>query len=293
MNLEASNGKFQETFEDCMKYSDDSILWLRRCLKNLKNNSSGKIKKKISAKVLVQVCGDPTITETTIYNFTDERQALPENAHKAIVRYLWDNKMATDLYEKEGTVDGPAALFHALSNFLDVSDQSLLNLSKEIPGNYIVWRPSIHIPSQFIKGFLKIDPVDSHRSVRITETHIYKGGDGTTAIREVFEGFIIKKSRHYIMIARQQGGHTGPPRFTIIYNTVSHNNGVNEKQIYIMEGMVTGCYGANSLYCAPVYIERTAFIEKDLYEQLNITSDIPESVRSKLQFQMKDGAIRF
>lgn len=286
------DNSFQETFEGTMAYSDESISWLRQRIKELQNHSSTKIKQKVFAKTLVKVCGD-RITEDTIYNFTGGRQALPEDAHRILVQYLWDSKLATDLSEREEAAQGPATLFHALSNFLDVSDQSLLNLSKEIPGNYTVWRPSIHIPGQFIKGLLKIDPVDLHRSIKTTETHLYKGGDDTTAIQEIFEGFIIKKSRHYVMLARQQGGHTGPPRFTIIHNTVSHNDGCNEKQIYIMEGMVTGCYGANSLYCAPIYIERANCSEEKLYEQLNISSSIPESIKSKLKFQLRDGVIRF
>ncbi|WP_244832477.1 hypothetical protein [Caballeronia sp. TF1N1] len=288
MNEIEGNGSGEEwSFETSLIVSDASREWLRLRIKQLRQFP--EIKKELTSEKLSEQCKDPAVTAQTIHGFIrEDSQALNDRSHQDLVRYIWNNHWGTDQWQKEGAAREPAALFHALTHFLGTHQQSLSELSREAPGLYTVWAPSLHLPGKYTKGMLSIRHDEDTGAVEVTETHVFTGWDNTASLKEEFCGFLIKKSRHYVMFTRRRGGQSGPPRLTIIDNTLS-----DQAQIVVMQGMVTGCYGANVLFSSPIYIERTQVSTDELTKTLDITDDIPESVKMKLKISFSDNVIRF
>lgn len=147
----------------------------------------------------------------------------------------------------------------------------------------------MHFPGQYLLGKLIIENDYPTKAVRVTELHIFKGDDLASAQREVFEGFLVKKSRYFILIARQSGRHKGAPRVTMIHNAL-YDNGI----VQALQGVVTGCYGSNKMFATPVYIERVdGEAASRLEDELDVRHDIPASIKAKLQVRLEENVIRF
>lgn len=222
-------------------------------------------------------------------HFMGGNSRLGEEDYVRLVRHLWDNKWFSGLYQKQGAAKGDDAFFHALSNFLNVGAQTIQDLAREAPGIYRVWRPSMHVPGQFVRGKMTITLKAETAALHVRETHVYKGEEHAAPQTEIFEGCLVKKSGFLIVVSRQAGSHGGPPRITMLHHTVPNNEGV----LGAMQGVVTGTYGA-TLFSAPVYIERVPPAdEAGLDATLDITDKIPASVMAKLRFLSSDNVIRF
>ncbi|RFU44520.1 hypothetical protein [Paraburkholderia sp. DHOC27] len=227
------------------------------------------------------------VDEGAFNNFMQGRQRLPESAHQKLAHYLVDKKLVTAWDDGQEEARNPGALFYALAHFLDVSGQTLDNLSKEAPGLYTMWRSSTHLPGKYVKGMLRIEHDEVSKVISTREVQRYSGGDGTVAISETFEGNMIKKARHYIMFSRQTQ-RSGPPRITVLDNVLFEDG-----KIVVMQGMTAGFYGENALFCAPIYLERVTVDEDELKNGLYIDSDIPESVKLKLEVRVSHGIVWF
>lgn len=272
------------TFEEAFAYTDDNHERIRLRIKELRGYP--EIKKSLTSKKLAAVCHVKT---HIIDSFMREDSiSLGEESHHDLVRFLWDNRWGTDQWKIEGPARDPGVLFHALTHFLQIHEQSIAELAEEAGGTYVLWAPSLHIPGKFIKGKLVITADEETGAVTTLETHIYTGYDGTAPLKEEFCGFIVKKSRHYVLFTRLCNGQSGPPRMIMIDNAISL-----ESRLVVMQGMVTGCYGANTLFSAPIYIERWIGSTEDLNNQLDITDTVPEVVRSKLSFNVSHNVLRF
>lgn len=292
MDQDNSNKVETLTLNELLEYSEESLQRLRQKIKALRKDEDtpARIRNQIKTKELEAVLkGVPACRRVStskidnfIYNRTDR---LESPCYQAIVRHIWD------LGGWETRQVSESGLFHALAEFLGVQTQTLHNLATEIPGTYRVWRASMHVPGSFVKGMMRITHDKDNHTIWVVETHAFQGEGEAGGASEDFEGYIVKKSRYYVIIARQQEGHRGAPRITVIHNTLS-----NGTAITAMYGFVTGCYGSNGLFAAPIYIERVPQSEEStLKGELKIVGpdEIPASIRAKLHVRVDDGLIRF
>ncbi|SAL01243.1 hypothetical protein AWB77_06305 [Caballeronia fortuita] len=273
------------SFEEAFEFTDANHERLRLRIKDLRDYP--EIKKELTSRKLAASCHDKDVKPHTIDSFMREESiALGEQSHHDLVRYLADNHWLNDQWKREGAARDSNSLFRALTHFLQIHQQTINELADEASGTYVIWAPSLHIPGKYIRGRLEITTNDD--AVRIIETHNYSGREGTTPLKEEFCGFIIKKSRHYVLFSRLNNGHSGPPRMIIIDNAISVDS-----KLMVMQGMATGCYGANTLFSAPIYIERWIGEPDELDRTIDITDDIPDVVRNKLSFTVSNNVLRF
>lgn len=292
MDQDDANRTDALNLHELLKYSEENLQRLRQKIKSLRNdeNTHARIRNQIRTKDLEAVLKEvPTckrVPASKIDNFINNRtDRLEPPCYQAIVRHIWD------IGGWENSQANEPGLFHALAEFLGIQTQTLHNLATEIPGTYRVWRASMHVPGSFIQGMMKITHDENNQTVWVVETHAFQGEGEASGASEDFEGYIVKKSRYYVIIARQQEGHRGAPRITVIHNTLS-----NGTAITAMYGFVTGCYGSNGLFAAPIYIERVHQGEEPtLKGELKIVGpdEIPASIRAKLRVRVDDGLIRF
>jgi hypothetical protein len=272
--------------DELLKVTPSTTRWLRQRVRDLREYQ--ELRTRLTSKQLAEDLRN-AVTEANIDGFMAGRHVFSVAAHEALVRHLWLNKWCGNTWLKEGIAAHPAALFHALSAFLVVGEQSIINLRHEITGTYRLWRPSMHFPGKHVLGKMVFDNEFETGSVQAVETQIYKGDEHTAGQAEIFEGYLIKKSRYFLVIARQSEIHKGPPRTTLFHNAI-YSNGI----VRALEGVVIGCYGSNNLFAAPIYLERVD--EKDLVgldDQLDIKNEIPPLVAAKLTFNLNDNLIRF
>src|SRR5574338_429895 len=192
-----------------------------------------------------------------------------------------DNKWFSGLYRKQGAAKGDDAFFHALAKFLNMGAQTIQHLARQAPGTYRVWRPSMHVPGQYVRGKMTITLRAETAALLVREIHVYKGEEHASPQTEIFDGCLVRKSGFLIVVSRQAGSHGGsPPRVTMLHHTVPNSEGV----LGAMQGVVTGTYGA-TLFSAPIYIERVPPAEEArLDATLDITDKVPASVMAKLRF---------
>lgn len=222
-------------------------------------------------------------------HFIGGNSRLGREDYAKLVQHLWDKKWFSGLYQKECAAQGDDALFYTLSNFLNTGAQTIQKLSRQAPGTYRVWRPSMHVPGHYVRGKMTIVLKAGAAALHVRETHIYKGEEHAAPQKEVFEGYLVKKSSFLMVVARQAGTQGGPPRVTMLHHTVANSEG----KLGAMQGVVTGSYGA-TLFSAPVYIERVPTAdEAGLDATLDITDKIPSSVMAKLRFLVSDNIVRF
>lgn len=276
----------EKSFLDQMSIpTDESRDWLRKQVALLRKRLA-----KRGGRLLVRtksIAKEIGVSDDVFNNFMQCKSSLPDDAHRRLLHYLADQKLATDWGDGHDEARSPGALFHALVHFLDVSEQTLTNLSKEAPGLYTMWRSSTDLPGKFVKGMLKIEHDTVSSAIATREVQHYGGDDGTVAITEIFDGNMIKKARHYIMVSRQIH-RSGPPRITVLDNVLFEDG-----KVVVMQGMTTGFYGENALFCAPIYLERTSINEDELQNRLYINDEIPDSVKLKLEARITHGIIWF
>lgn len=292
MGHDDANDRETPTLNELLEYSEENLQRLRQKIRALRDDESTptRIRNQIRTRELEAVLKEvPTckrVSASKIDNFINARtDRLEPPCYQAIVRHIWD----LGGWEKRRASE--PGLFHALAEFLGVQTQTLHNLATEIPGMYRVWRASMHVPGSFVQGTMEITHDKDTQAIWVVETHAFQGEGEASGASEAFEGYIVKKSRYYVIIARQQEGHRGPPRVTVIHNTLS-----NGTAITAMYGFVTGCYGSNGLFAAPIYIERVPQGEEaNLNGELKIVGpdQIPASIRAKLRVRVDDGVIRF
>lgn len=284
------------SLDDLLRYTDENQSWLRERLKVLRKTGvrgADGTDDPLSVKALVfkkPNLDQHGITESTFDHFMRGNQKLGKNAYEILVRYLWENDWCTDRFMKIGFAKEPQALFHALAVFLDLDTQRITAMAQELPGRYVLWRPSMHIPGEFVRGMLDVERKEDSYALEAVETQGFKGEEeGAMAHTEVFEGFILRKSQYYVMIARQREQHAGPPRITVIHNVLTRDG-----LIQAMQGMVIGCYGTNELFAAPVFLERASGkVAEELPNTIAITAKIPRAVKPKMHMNLQDGVIRF
>lgn len=275
--------------DELIKVTPSSVRWLRQRIRDLRDYQ--ELKARLTSKQLAADLRN-AVTEANIDGFMAGKHIFSVAGHEALVRHLWLNKWGGDTWLKQGIAAHPAALFHALNTFLDVGEQSLINLRHEIAGTYRLWRASMHFPGKHVVlGKMVITNNFENGSVEAVETQVYKGDQLTAGQAEVFEGYLVKKSRYFVVIARQSEIHKGPPRITLFHNAL-YSKGI----VRALEGVVIGCYGSNNLFAAPIYLERVE--DRDLAgldDQLDVknVNDIPPLVTAKLAFNLTDSVIRF
>jgi hypothetical protein len=266
---------------------------VRAKIRQIRVNGKRSITVKVSARHLQEIIQEkhPSYKDVNIEkinNFIFHQGGMTHICYQTIVSHLWDLGAWSNNNQDEKINLRPDALFHALTDFLDIRPQTLNNLVAEIPGLYRVWRASMHVPGSYVCGMIEISHKKDTGALWAVETHVFKGENDVISAREVFEGYMIKKSRYYVIISRQTRDHSGPPRVTLIYNTLKDTS-----HITALYGMVMGCYGSNALFSAPVYMERAEKKTSELLSELEITDKIPSSVSAKLQVRVDNGIIRF
>jgi len=278
-------------WEDIKKPTQDNKRHLAQRLKYLRDTLSpnSEYRKLLETDRLIDKC-NLTSAHDKLNNYIAGRpSALPDNDYVKLAQFVWDQKMWTSLWLKEGIATQPGALWHALTMFLDIGTSTIVNLVRRAGGTYRLWRPSMHWPGRYVLGMLEVSSDNEEGTLRTVETHRFSGADGSRPASEVFEGYLHQKSRYLFMIARQTGS-VGPPRFTIVYNQVLDQKGC----ISSMQGIVIGAYGDNQRFAAPVLFERIEETPKQFSEEIDIVENVPGSVAAKLaHIRLEAGVIHF
>ncbi|MCW5626167.1 MAG: hypothetical protein KIT73_15745 [Burkholderiales bacterium] len=263
--------------------------WLRKRIKKIREID--RLRGAFATKRLVKLIADHGVetTDDRIDNFVSMRAGLAPEAYGILIRHMLREGWCSDSRLREVTESRSDALFLEIRRFLDVGFHTIDRLKTEIPGLFRVWRASMHVPGAYIRGMLEIEHRPDTDALWTVETQAFRGEEEAAPHDEIFEGYIMKKSHYYVMFSRQQQGHAGPPRVTVIHNVLRHSG-----LIQAMEGVMTGTYGANSLFSTPIYIERVLEEERAaLRDSLDIVATIPSSVRAKLRFRVENDVIRY
>lgn len=299
MKEKTTNASANLRLEDLLEDSKENFSIVSTKLMEMRHVGDPSITEAVSVRYLEKLIHEKhqsckVITTAKIDNFTYHKGKLPRLCYQAIVTHLWD--LGAWKIENKNQNGGAKleedTLFHALVNFLEIPSQTLNNLFSELHGTYHVWRASMHVPGSYVHGMMEINYQKTTGALWAVETHVFNGGNDVNSKREKFEGYLIKKSRFYVIIARERKSHSGPPRMTIIHNVLKDKETNVISELY---GFVTGCYGSNALFSAPVYMERVSNSElaTRLGDQIEVTDDIPFSIRAKLKIRVEDGIIRF
>lgn len=134
-----------------------------------------------------------------------EDKAVSKDDFTIVVYLLAFNNLLTDGRQIEKIArDYKDPLFFSLANFLKVGDITLANMTLQAPGLYTAYRPSSTFPGTFWRGFLEVR-MDEISGATITKEFYQSGGYDNRPNKEVeFDGYMIRKSRHYTIIARNE-----------------------------------------------------------------------------------------
>jgi len=143
---------------------------------------------------------------------------------------------------------GDDSLHDALLSFLSVGLHTVANLKRRAPGLYIVWRPSSSFPGMFWRGVMEVSVASKTQAIKVVEQYRYAGDEQRTPRSIQFEGYLIRKSQLYTILARNEALSNLQ---TIHLPTVTIFN----ERVTTMAGVVTDMTTAR-LYTTCIYYER-------------------------------------
>lgn len=233
-------------------------------------------KGKVIHRLLPQSVGSPA----SFSRWRSGEQPLSPQGHKDLVHHLakhglLDPRSRIHASLKELT-EHP--LFHALTVDLNIRLQTLSDIARRAIGTYRLWRPSLHWHERFVLGMLRIEEGSEH-SIRVSEVHKFRGTDSSIPAESVCEGYLVRKSTHYLIVARDSGS-----KFVtcmMLNNPIYHADG---KQIVALGGAAFSMFG-NRVHAHRVYAERWNHSDEALLQELDLVSeqDVPDSVLQKLR----------
>jgi len=95
-------------------------------------------------------------------------------------------------------------LFHSLIDFMRVGDFTYTNMKRHAPGLYRAYRPSSTFPGNYWVGALEIYINDNSGAICTYEFYKSNNFDGRTNKVVQFNGYLIRKGRHYSIVSRNQ-----------------------------------------------------------------------------------------
>ncbi|MEP4196095.1 MAG: hypothetical protein ABJL99_10730 [Aliishimia sp.] len=257
-----------------------------------------EIKRKPTAFVLKD-CYEALGSRGDYPGFTKKIAFLPFEEASKVIDYIFDNNIVVNTLTQRGELQfgGHFSVFHGFREFLESDEQDVMAARRELPGTYQIWRRSVSIPGDYVKGvvFIENDPRINVLRVEMIQRFepIRQVLDNPVRGRgETLSGYIYKQTEgRYVLFLRQVGRkHL---RVTFL-NEVSHahsSDGVIEKVDW-MSGRVMGLDNNTSMY-APVYLERVSDHTDEtkdkairhLLQTVNVyeTQDVPRNIRKILE----------
>lgn len=190
-------------------------------------------------------------------------------------RYLVTNKLwQTNSFNSLSKAIIDDNVYHSLIDFLDVKRGTEENIKHRASGLYRLYRPSLLIPKQFVLGALLIWTDMTTNAVRTFELQKFSGSDGSNPKTEQYYGYLIRKSKKYTIIARDQN-------FTALQTTLLPDFFIENEKITMFIGVTMGLFGARP-YTMRFFAERYYGDADDLEAELDLKEDIPLIAKAAL-----------
>ncbi|MEM9670894.1 MAG: hypothetical protein AAF950_18480 [Pseudomonadota bacterium] len=206
--------------------------------------------------------------------------------YEKIIDYFNDNLLWPTQRTQALLSDIPDNLFHALSLFFGVHTYTIQNVRIRAPGLYKIYTESLVLPKHIVVGAMWISYDEKTHAVQTRELQIYSGDERSRNRREEYHGYLIRKSKKYMIVARDQSGDGVQVYFLPHFAR-------EDQEIISFEGMVVGIAGGR-VFSRPVVLERFDGEEEELIETLNIYPDeeISPLVLAHLKNQRNYGNLR-
>ena len=187
-------------------------------------------------------------------------------------------------------------LYASLTAFLGIQPNDEKKLMTLAPGSYWIYRPSVHDPARFIRGLLKVKPLDEGSGMLSVTERYRDSGDGIWKhkFEEVYEGIMVQKSGYPLLLTalapQQPGSERGSYRITSIVRALTDDG------VFIsMTGLASVAYDTGGLNSTPVCFERIdegVEIPDELLQLID-ASQLPDAVKNRLEKAWpKDGVVR-
>lgn len=125
---------------------------------------------------------------------------------RLIVLYLDYNGLFIGMHRGQEIAEKfPDPLFHSLLNFMGIGKFTLNNMKARAPGLYRAYRPASTFPGNFWVGALEIWINEESGAIKTTEFHQSGGFDGRPNKKVLFDGFLVRKGRHYTILSCNEG----------------------------------------------------------------------------------------
>lgn len=197
--------------------------------------------------------------------------------YKHIIEYMEKKNLLIHLESHSllDEIDDP--LFHSLNYFLEIKEYSLENIRNRSPGKYILYTNSLFRPNHFVVGAIWIYVDKYTNAIKTKELQIYSGKDGSRMKREKYEGYLIRKSKKYIIISKDKSVSSLQIYFLPHFFR-------EEKEIITFEGLVIGMVGGRA-FSRPVILERFDGEDEELISKLDVYPEdrIPAFILSILK----------
>ena len=215
-----------------------------------------------------------------------------------LLHFLWLQPGWNDFNRAARAVAAtPNAYYFALLDALESGHATHENLSTSAPGIYRCYRQSTLMPHLFIAGMLAV--VLHGNAIRTFEVHCFrdnadpdKGGERVPSMFEVYEGWMVKKSRQILIHAFDCS--TRAFHLTVISNVLSSPSNFpvatrptkKTSKFQLMSGIATGVVGQLGFYSIPaVYIRLGDFAvpETSTHNAILSNETIVETVLQRLE----------
>jgi hypothetical protein len=241
------------------------------------------------------------VTQKTLKEFMShgDHRLNPLVLEGIVVHLCQHEFLPTEGHGVEPGISRAGDLLEALNRFFQVSELTRDGLSRQMPGNYFVYRRSMHWPGHYLKGWLRIwldteatGALTSRIVLRTQEIQRHLGQDGSAPASEEYIGVLSKKSGYPFMLSCQTtiGRPRTAPRFTLIHSVIC--DGQTDSAVSLT-GVTVSPYGDGSVWTSPVCMERTeakapssgelGLFSKDDVEPTRHSCHIPLSVQARLE----------
>lgn len=166
------------------------------------------------------------------------------------------------------------SLYYSLLEFLDIRSITENNMKERAPGLYKMYRPSLLIPDRYVVGALYIWVDKVSKSLRTYELQKFTGKDGSPPKIEQYHGYLVRKSKKYVILARDN-------TMSSLQVTFMPDFLREEKEITVFIGVTMGLLGAKT-YTARFYAERHNGNADELEATLDLSEDVPLMAKAAL-----------
>jgi hypothetical protein len=184
----------KHTPRDLERFTEENQQTLRSIYR--RGHDDQRLRPKLQHKVLPASVGSPA----AFSRWVNEQGSLSPQGHKDLVHHLAKHGLLDPRAKIHEALQELTAhpLFHALSFQLGIRLQTLSDVARRTVGTYRLWRPSLHWHERFVVGMLAIEESDEY-AITVREVHRFKGTDRSIPQESVSNGYLLRKSIHYLV----------------------------------------------------------------------------------------------